>query len=122
MDAMNCNQKIIWLYIPFFNFIIWWFIGTKRHVTLCLQSLNQNNVNSNSNSNSNSIKCDNDVSDNSILTNIRNRMSYSNHENKCTLGYSEEYEVDYDVVDSKGAYTNVIIILRLILTTYSLRI
>jgi len=106
---MNYIQKIIWLYIPSVNFIIWWFIGTNRHVSLCIKSLHQNNdINSNSNSNSNSesndvsIKCDNDISSNSILTNIRNRMKSNSNDKKCTLGYSDEYEVDYDVVDTKG--------------------
>ena len=83
---MNYTEKIIWLYIPAINFFIWWFIGTKKHVLSCLQQINQQNDNiiykcDHSNSNSNS--------------NIKNDY-------KCTLGYNEEYEVDYEVVDSKG--------------------
>jgi len=74
--------------------MIWWYIGARNHVTMCLSTVNSNSINS-INIDSNNIKCNNDK------TNIIN--SYSN--DKCTLGYSDEYEVDYDVVDTKGNTT-----------------
>ena len=82
---MNYTEKLIWLYIPCINFFVWWFIGTKKHVFSCLQQIHQQNDNIIS-------KCDSNSNSN----------SNSNSDLECALGYSEEYEVDYEVVDSKG--------------------
>ena len=79
--------------------MIWWYIGARNHVSICLSTINSNSININSiNIDSNNIKCNNDK------TNIIN--SYSN--DKCTLSYSDEYEVDYDVVDTKGDTTTIL--------------
>ena len=87
--------------------MIWWYIGARNHVSICLSTINSDSINS-INIDSNNIKCNNDK------TNIIN--SYSTLSNdKCTLSYSDEYEVDYDVVDTKGNTTTILHTLLLLL-------
>jgi len=94
---MDYIQKVVWFYIPIVNLMIWWYIGARNHVSICLSTISSNSINS-INIDSNNVECNNDK------TNIIN--SYSN--DKCTLSYSDEYEVDYDVVDTKGNTTTIL--------------